>query len=91
MAVIVYSCKLSQIGRDKLEAGGHAVDAAIATLFCLGVVNFESSGIGGGGFMTVYDKAQKKAEVYDYRELGPAGMNVGAYERNKTTLRYGKK
>ena len=40
---------------DVLKENGSAVDAAIATLFCLGVHNAPFSGIGGGFHMVVYD------------------------------------
>ena len=43
-----------KILRDK---NGNAVDAAIATALCVGVVNAHSAGIGGGGFMIVYDRS----------------------------------
>jgi gamma-glutamyltranspeptidase len=42
--------------RGILEKGGHAVDATIAVMLCLGVENGESSGIGGGLLMTIYDR-----------------------------------
>ena len=38
------------------EEGNNAVDAAVASLLCLGVVNFQSSGIGGGMVMVVAEK-----------------------------------
>ena len=44
-----------------MRINGTAVDAAIATLFCAGVVNPMSMGIGGGFIMTVYDRAEGKA------------------------------
>lgn len=44
----------SDIGLQMINKGGNAVDAAVAAMFCMGVVNAESSGLGGwGGFATV--------------------------------------
>ncbi|BGP56748.1 hypothetical protein JCM8202v2_004378 [Rhodotorula sphaerocarpa] len=45
--------RCSDIGADILRENGTAVDAAIGTALCVGVVNSFSSGIGGGGFMVI--------------------------------------
>ena len=58
----------SQIGKGILQVNGSAVDAAIAAMFCIGVINMHSAGIGGGGFMLVYSRRKKSAEVFDLRE-----------------------
>ena len=63
--------KCSKIGDDILEKGGSAVDAAIAAMFCLGVINMHSSGIGGGGVMLVYNRSAKEASIIDFRETAP--------------------
>lgn len=60
-------------GLEMLRAGGTAVDAAIAVEVTLGLVEPESSGIGGGGFLVHYTGASEKIDAYDGREWAPAG------------------
>lgn len=56
-----------------LAQGGHAVDAAIAAHAVLGLVEPESSGLGGGGFMVVYEQETQDVRFLDGRETAPAG------------------
>ena len=65
-----------------LEKGGHAVDAAIAAHAVLGLVEAESSGLGGSAFMVVYDRASDSTLVYDGRETAPAGATTGMFTRD---------
>ena len=62
----------SEIGKNIFLKNGSVVDAAIATMFCIGIINMHSAGIGGGGFMLVYKPATGEAEVIDFRETAPA-------------------
>src|SRR6185437_218240 len=62
----------SKAGADMIAAGGTAADAAIATQLVLTLVEPQSSGLGGGGFLTYYDRAADKLIVYDGRETEPA-------------------
>jgi gamma-glutamyltranspeptidase/glutathione hydrolase len=59
---------------EMLREGGSAVDAAIAAELVLGLVEPQSSGIGGGGFMLFYDAASERISGYDGRELAPTGV-----------------
>eukprot|EP00903_Cladosiphon_okamuranus_P004246 g4244.t1 len=59
-----------------LEAGGSAVDAAVAIEAVLSLVEPQSSGLGGGGFMLHYDAEIKKIDVYDGRETAPEGATA---------------
>ena len=62
----------AEAGVKVLERGGSAVDAAIAVQMVLGLVEPESSGIGGGAFMLHWSDHEKKLRAYDGRETAPA-------------------
>ena len=59
-------------GFAMLKKGGTAVDAMIATQLMLGLVEPQSSGLGGGAFLLVHDGKRKKLTTYDARETAPA-------------------
>src|SRR3954465_6117854 len=60
-------------GYAVLERGGSALDAAIAVQMVLGLVEPESSGIGGGAFLLYWSQSDKTLRTYDGRETAPAG------------------
>jgi gamma-glutamyltranspeptidase/glutathione hydrolase/leukotriene-C4 hydrolase len=64
-----YRC--SKIGADILAKGGNAMDAAIGSTICLGVVSPGSSGLGGGCFILGYDANSKSSIFIDARETAP--------------------
>ena len=55
-------------GKYILEKGGNAADASVTVQLILGLVEPQSSGIGGGGFAIYYDKNEKRIINYDGRE-----------------------
>lgn len=62
----------SKAGCEVLKNGGSAVDAAVTVQAVLGLVEPQSSGLGGGSFMLHYDAKTKKVQSYDGRETAPA-------------------
>ncbi|GLJ51687.1 hypothetical protein SUGI_1098420 [Cryptomeria japonica] len=73
--------RCSDIGTDVLKEGGHAVDAAVATSLCLGVVNPMSSGLGGGAFM-ILRSSNGESQAFDMRETAPQAASEDMYAKN---------
>lgn len=69
----------AEAGRQMMREGGSAVDAAIAAQLVLTLVEPESSGIGGGDFMMVYDPRSGKVSSFDGRETAPASATSGMF------------
>ncbi len=64
----------AEAGKKVLAEGGNAVDAAAAIQLSLNVVEPMMSGIGGGGFMMIYEKKKDKITMLDSREMAPADV-----------------
>ena len=62
----------AEAGREILRQGGSAVDAAIATELVLGLVEPQSSGLGGGAFLVMWDAKSRQVKTFDGRETAPA-------------------
>ncbi|KAJ9108666.1 hypothetical protein QFC20_003365 [Naganishia adeliensis] len=72
----------SKMGVDVLKEGGNAVDAAVATCICIGVLNSFSSGIGGGGFMMI-----RVPEESQFTVLEDAASQAWSVNPNLLSLR----
>ncbi|XP_053988692.1 scoloptoxin SSD14-like isoform X1 [Hylaeus volcanicus] len=79
-AVCADGAPCAAIGKTILEKNGSAVDAAIASMICNGLVNMQSMGIGGGFFMTIYDKAAGRAYTLIARDRAPLAANATMFE-----------
>ena len=68
----------SQVGRDIMQQGGNAYDAAVAVQFALAVVHPSAGNIGGGGFIVYRDHGGTDGTL-DFRETAPANSNRDMY------------
>jgi gamma-glutamyltranspeptidase/glutathione hydrolase len=74
----------AKAGVEMLKQGGNAIDAAAAAALATCVTNAASCGIGGGGFMLIFDAKSKKLYALDYRERAPAKASAPMF------LKHGK-
>ncbi|MDC1299810.1 gamma-glutamyltransferase, partial [Pseudomonadales bacterium] len=75
-------------GIKMLELGGNAVDAAIATHLVLGLVEPQSSGLGGGAFFLHFDRAQNQTTFLDGRESAPASATSDLFMTEDGVMGY---
>jgi gamma-glutamyltranspeptidase/glutathione hydrolase len=77
-------------GAEILRKGGSAADAAIAMMLALNVVEPQSSGIGGGGFMVHHDARKGAVSTFDGREAAPAAADGYWFYRDGQPLSHGQ-
>ncbi len=77
-----------EAGYRILQQGGTAVDAAIAVQLVLGLVEPQSSGIGGGAFLLLHDARSKRLFAYDGRETAPAAARPDRFLKDGKPLAF---
>lgn len=80
----------TQAGREVVDAGGNAFDAAIAVAAALAVVEPYSSGIGGGGFFLLHRAISGENIFLDARERAPLAATAALYQDDKGEVIPGK-
>ena len=75
-------------GAEMLRAGGSAIDATIAVELTLGLVEPESSGLGGGGFLIHFTANNETIDAYDGREWAPAGASADMFLQDGKALSF---
>ncbi|MGF1785419.1 gamma-glutamyltransferase [Photobacterium swingsii] len=73
----------SEAGAQMLRQGGNAIDAMIATQLVLGLVEPQSSGIGGGAFLVYWDAQKQAMTTFDGRETAPYAVTPILFQDNK--------
>ncbi|XP_031558252.1 glutathione hydrolase 1 proenzyme-like [Actinia tenebrosa] len=79
----------SKVGVKILEKNGSAVDAAIASMLCVGVINMHSTGITGSGFMLVYKRSTRRTELVNFREKAPGNSSRDMFLNKKKESQFG--
>ncbi|CAO4372236.1 unnamed protein product [Caenorhabditis nigoni] len=88
-AAVADSNFCAEIARNIIIQGGNAVDAAVAATFCNGVVLPYATGIGGGDFIVIYLKEEKKCVFLNSRETAPSLATKNMYTSDKESAQFG--
>ncbi|HUA88100.1 MAG TPA: gamma-glutamyltransferase, partial [Steroidobacteraceae bacterium] len=75
-------------GLEILAKGGKAIDAAVAVQAMLGLVEPQSSGVGGGAFLMYYDARTAKVSAIDGREIAPLGASADMFMQGGRPLSF---
>src|SRR5262245_14775827 len=78
--VVAQSKSAAEAGVALLDAGGNAIDAAVATALALAAVEPWNSGLGGVGQAVVHRAGQARAEVVDFGPTAPAGLDAARFK-----------
>lgn len=81
--VVTAKAEASEVGMKILEQGGNAIDAAVAAGFALSVLEPMSSGLGGGGFITLYLAKSNETLFIDFREVAPGNASPDMWAVDK--------
>ncbi|XP_050701695.1 scoloptoxin SSD14-like isoform X3 [Eriocheir sinensis] len=81
----------AQIATDILRKNGSAADATVAGLFCVGVINTQSMGLGGGFLLTYYERSTGKAYTLNSRETAPGAAYEDMYHGNGELMEKARK
>lgn len=73
-------------GKQIIEAGGSAIDAAVAIQAMLTLVEPQSSGIGGGSFIMYWDNESKKLHTFDGRETAPGAASPSLFVKDREVM-----
>ncbi|GMR60031.1 hypothetical protein PMAYCL1PPCAC_30226, partial [Pristionchus mayeri] len=76
-------------GKSVISLGGNAVDASVAAMFCLGATNPQSSGLGGGFLMTIFNATTGSCTAIDAREAAPSLATERMFINNSDGSKYG--
>ncbi len=78
----------SWAGKNILQRGGSAIDAAVAVQSMLSLVEPQSSGIGGGAFILYWDNENKVLHTFDGRETAPKAVNSHWFMQGNTPMKW---